>query len=156
MATINPRFALRRVPSSTNWNRISKDGCNLSSAIFRLTEVHPYAEVAAESAEFAGTAAVFWEMHDALFRNHAILSISTIMLIAEKLRLPETMMCHALETGQLRTKVRNDFMGGVRSDVNGTPTFFINGVRHEGAFDLASLMSEIQSCLTPDSHGPSH
>jgi protein-disulfide isomerase len=123
---------------------------------FPLTEVHPYAEVAAESAEFAGTADMFWEMHAALFRNQAILSIPTIMLIAEKLRLPETMLRHALKTGQFKTKVRNDFMGGVRSGVNGTPTFFINGIRHEGAFDLASLTSAIQSHLTADSHGPSH
>jgi protein-disulfide isomerase len=78
------------------------------------------------------------------------------MLIAEKLRLPETMLRHALKTGQFKTKVRNDFMGGVRSGVNGTPTFFINGIRHEGAFDLASLTSAIQSHLTADSHGPSH
>lgn len=119
---------------------------------FPLTEVHPYAEVAAESAEFAGAAGVFWEMHEALFRNQAILSVPTIMLIAEKLRLSETMMRHSLETGQFRSKVRNDFMGGVRSGVNGTPTFFINGVRHEGPFDFASLASAIQSRLTADSH----
>jgi len=119
---------------------------------FPLTEVHPYAEVAAESAEFAGSAGLFWEMHDALFRNQAVLSVPTIMLIAEKLRLPETMLRHALETGQFRSKVRNDFMGGVRSGVNGTPAFFINGVRHEGPFDFASLVSAIQPRLTADSH----
>ena len=119
---------------------------------FPLTKVHPYAEVAAESAEFAGSAGVFWEMHDALFRNEAVLSVPTIMLIAEKLRLPETMLRHDLETGQFRSKVRNDFMGGVRSGVNGTPALFINGVRHEGPFDFASLVSAIQPRLTADSH----
>ncbi|WP_246207335.1 DsbA family protein [Bradyrhizobium rifense] len=119
---------------------------------FPLAEVHPYAEVAAESAEFAGAAGVFWEMHEALFRSQAILSVPTIMRIAEKLRLSETMMRHALETGQFRSNVRNDFMGGVRSGVNGTPTFFINGVRHEGPFDFASLASAIQIRLTADSH----
>jgi protein-disulfide isomerase len=62
------------------------------------------------------------------------------------------MLRRALETGQFRSKVRNDFMGGVRSGVNGTPAFFINGVRHEGPFDFASLVSAIQPRLTADSH----
>ncbi len=74
----------------------------------------------------------------------ARLSITTIFLIGEELGLPEAAMRNALETGQYRNNVRNDFMGGVRSGVNGTPTFFINGVRHDGAYDYASLVSGIQ------------
>jgi protein-disulfide isomerase len=114
---------------------------------FPLTEVHPLAEIAAESAEFAGAAGLFWEMHDALFENQMILSVPTIFMIADKLRLPEVLLRNALETGQYRTKVRNDFMSGVRSGVNGTPTFFVNGVRHDGGYDFASLASAIQSRL---------
>jgi protein-disulfide isomerase len=53
-------------------------------------------------------------------------------------------MRQALETGQYRNKVRSDFMGGVRSGVNGTPTFFINGVRHDGPYDFASLIAGAQ------------
>jgi protein-disulfide isomerase len=79
-------------------------------------------------------------MHDALFENQSRLSITTIFLIGAELGLPETAMRNALETGQYRIKVRNDFMGGVRSGVNGTPAFFINGVRHDGAYDYASLV----------------
>ena len=52
-------------------------------------------------------------------------------------------MRNVLETGQYRNKVRNDFIGGVRSGVNGTPAFFINGVRHDGPYDYASLVSGI-------------
>jgi protein-disulfide isomerase len=111
---------------------------------FPLTEAHPFAEIAAESAEFAGAAGLFWDMHDALFENQSILSVPTILMIADKLRLPEVLLRNALETGQYRTKVRNDFMNGVRSGVNGTPAFFINGVRHDGAYDFASLASAIQ------------
>jgi protein-disulfide isomerase len=59
---------------------------------FPLTEVHPHAEIAAESAEFAGAAGLFWEMHDALFANQSRLSIPTIFLIAEELGLPEIAM----------------------------------------------------------------
>jgi protein-disulfide isomerase len=119
---------------------------------FPLTEVHPLAGIAAESAEFAGAAGLFWEMHDALFENQNILSIPTIFMIADALRLPEALLRNALETGQYADKVRSDFMGGVRSGVNGTPAFFINGVRHDGPYDFASLASAIQLRLTADSH----
>ena len=111
---------------------------------FPLAEIHPHAEIAAESTEFAGAAGLFWEMHDALFENQSRLSITTIFLIGAELGLPETAMRNALETGQYRNKVRSDFMGGVRSGVNGTPAFFINGVRHDGPYDYASLVSAIQ------------
>src|SRR6202000_263262 len=100
---------------------------------------HPLAGVAAESAEFAGAAGLFWDMHDALFENQSILSVPTIFMIAEQLRLPEILLRDALETGKYKAKVRSDFVGGVRSGVNGTPAFFINGVRHDGAYDFASL-----------------
>jgi protein-disulfide isomerase len=110
------------------------------------------AEIAAESAEFAGAAGIFWEMHDALFENQAVLNVPTIFLIAKRLRLPEAMLRIALETGQFRGKVRSDFVDGVRSGVNGTPTFFINGVRHDGPYDFASLASAVQLRLTADSH----
>jgi protein-disulfide isomerase len=117
---------------------------------FPLTEVHPHAEIAAESAEFAGAAGLFWDMHDALFENQSRLSVTTIFLIAEELGLPETALRIALETGHYRNKVRSDFMSGVRSGVNGTPTFFVNGVRHDGAYDYASLVSGIQMRLAAD------
>ena len=119
---------------------------------FPLTEVHPIAEIAAESAEYAGAAGLFWDMHDALFENQSILSISTIFIIADQLRLPQDLLRNALETGQYKSKVRSDFMGGVRSGVNGTPAFFINGVRHDGSYDFASLISAIQLRLAAESH----
>jgi protein-disulfide isomerase len=117
---------------------------------FPLSEMHPYAEIAAESAEFAGAAGLFWDMHDALYENQSILSVPTILLLGVELGLPEAAMRNALETGQYRNKVRSDFLGGVRSGVNGTPTFFINGVRHDGPYDYASLVSGIQMRLAAD------
>jgi protein-disulfide isomerase len=118
---------------------------------FPLTEVHPIADIAAQSAEFAGAAGLFWPMHDALFENQSILSLPTIFAIADKLRLPQTQLRNALESGQYTNKVRSDFMSGVRSGVNGTPAFFINGVRHDGSYDFASLASAIQLRLTAES-----
>ena len=67
---------------------------------FLLTEVHPLAGIAAESAEFAGAAGLFWEMHDALFENQIILSISTIFTNADKNRLPKILLRNALETAR--------------------------------------------------------
>jgi protein-disulfide isomerase len=117
---------------------------------FPMAEVHPHPEIAAESAEFAGAAGLFWDMHDALFVNQSRLSLPTIFLIAEQLGLTETALRNALETGQYRNKVRSEFMGGIRSGLNGTPTFFINGVRHDSGHDYASLVAGIQMRLAAD------
>jgi protein-disulfide isomerase len=111
---------------------------------FPLTEVHPHAEIAAESAEFAGAAGLFWDMHDVLFESQSRLSTTTILLIGAELGFPEAAMRNALETGQFRNKVRGDFIGGIRSGVNGTPIFFINNVRHEGPCDYASPVAGIR------------
>ncbi len=112
---------------------------------FPLAEVHPVAEMAAESAEFAGAQGLFWDMHVALFENHSRLSAATILLIGEELGLSQIALRHALETGRFRNKVRNDFIGGVRSGVNGTPTFFVNEVRYDGPYDYASLVAGIRA-----------
>jgi len=80
--------------------------------------------------------------------NQSRLSLPTIFLIAEQLGLTETALRNALETGRYR-KVRSDFMGGIRSGVNGTPTSF-NGVRHDGGYDYASPVAGIQMRLAAD------
>src|SRR5258705_13568428 len=79
---------------------------------FPLTEIHPHAEIAAESAEFASAAGLFWDMHDALFENQSRLSITTIFLIGAELGVPETAMRNALETGQYRNKGRGGALRG--------------------------------------------
>ena len=84
-------------------------------------------------------------MHDALFVNQ-----SRFFLVDEQLALTEMTLRNALETGQYRNKVRSDFMGGIRSGVNGTPTFFINGVQHDGGCDYASLVAGIRMRLAGD------
>src|ERR1700710_2532972 len=114
---------------------------------FPLSEIHPHAEIAAESAEFAGAAGMFWDMHDALFENQSRLSVPTIFLISEELGLPEPAMRNALETGQFRNKVRSDFVGGIRSGVNGTPAFFINGERYDGLQNFDVLAEAIDTRL---------
>ena len=108
---------------------------------FPLTQVHPHAESAAETAEFAGTHARFWEMHDSLFENQSMLSLPLYIAFAKELGLSEDALADALERGTFRPKVRSDFMGGLQSGVNGTPTFFINGKRLDApASDLAAAI----------------
>ena len=88
-AIMNARIARWHILSSIKFNCIFRDACGSFSVIFSLTEVHPHAEIAAESAEFGGAAGLFWEMHDALFENQSRLSIATIFLIGAALGLPE-------------------------------------------------------------------
>jgi protein-disulfide isomerase len=114
---------------------------------FPLTKLHPHAESAAEVAEFAGAHGRFWEMHDALYENQAEFGVPLYLALAESLGLSPVDLREALETHSFRPKVRRDFSGGIRSGVNGTPTFFINGTRHDGAFEVEALVAAITAAL---------
>lgn len=114
---------------------------------FPLTEVHPLAEPAAECAEFAGDHGRFWDMHDGLFENQPRLSLPLMLALARELHLPSTELEAVLANGTYRPKIQSDFIGGVRSGVNGTPTFFVNGLRHNGSYAYEDLMSSIQELL---------
>ena len=111
---------------------------------FPLIQVHPNAESAAESAEFAGAHGRFWEMHDAIYDNQDRLGLPLLFVLARKLGLSELELQSALESGQYEPKVRADFLGGVRSGVNGTPSFFINGERHDGTYAFDDLVAAIE------------
>jgi protein-disulfide isomerase len=110
---------------------------------FPMSTVHPNAEPAAETAEFAGANGLFWEMHDALFENQDRLGPPLLLALAGALGLSQPALQHALATGTFAPKVRKDFLGGVRSGVNGTPTFFINGRRHDGTYAFEDLVGAI-------------
>jgi protein-disulfide isomerase len=114
---------------------------------FPLGELHPYAQAAAETAEFAGANGRFWEMHDLLFENQRHMSDDLFVRLAQELELPVTTLGRALEDGEFGTRVRDDFRGGVRSGVNGTPTFFINGIRHDGSYEFETLVAAIEQAL---------
>jgi protein-disulfide isomerase len=114
---------------------------------FPLSEMHPYAEPAAETAEFAGAHHKFWEMHDLLYENQDRLDDALLFQLAEQLQLDPEKLRQALAAKEFEPRVRADFRGGVRSGVNGTPTFFINGQRHDGAYDYASLVEAIEGVL---------
>lgn len=115
---------------------------------FPLTQVHPYAEHAAEAAEAASSAGKFWEMHDLIFAHQSALTDRDLERYATQLGLMPGLIADALAAETYKARVREDFMSGVRSGVNGTPTFFINGKPHRGAYDEGSLTAAISDQLS--------
>jgi protein-disulfide isomerase len=99
---------------------------------FPLVEAHPHAERAAEASEAAGAQGRFWEMHDILFRNQFALEDEDLIRYAARIGVDAQRVARELAAGTYARKVRDDFRGGIRSGVNGTPTFFINGLRFDG------------------------
>jgi protein-disulfide isomerase len=114
---------------------------------FPLTQIHLWAEPAAEVAEFAAKHGEFWEMHDLLYENQQSLSGALFALLARSLHLSHTELETSVAEQKCRARIRNDFMSGVRSGVNGTPTFFINGQRHDGSYDFDSLSGAIERAI---------
>jgi protein-disulfide isomerase len=115
---------------------------------FPLTEIHPHAEAAAEAAEFAGAQGHFWEMHDGIFENQPRLNGRLLAELAAGLGLSSEDLTAALEGHEYLPRIKSDFLGGVRSGVNGTPTFFINGVRYDGAPEFEELVEAIDEQLS--------
>ena len=114
---------------------------------FPLIEVHPVAGPAAEAAEFAGSRGRFWKMHQVIFANHQRLNVPLLIALAAQLDLSPIELRDALASGTFVAKVRSDFIGGVRSGVNGTPTFFVNGVRHDSPYGAADLPKAINRAI---------
>jgi protein-disulfide isomerase len=110
---------------------------------FPLKTVHPQAEDAAEAAEAAGAQGKFWEMHDYLYEHQAHLDDRHLREYAARVGLDTSRFARDLETHAFAGRVQEDFRSGVRSGVNGTPTFFINGSRHDGPWDLETLTRAI-------------
>jgi protein-disulfide isomerase len=114
---------------------------------FPLTSVHPFAEQAAETTEFASTQGLFWQMHGLLYENQLRLNVPTLLASAQALGLSEATLEAALANQTYAPKVQEYFLGGVRSGVNGTPAFFIQGVRHDGSYDYESLVATVSAAI---------
>jgi len=112
---------------------------------FPLNEIHPYAFKAAETAEFAAGHNKFWEMHDLLFEHQQALSDRLFADLGHRLKLDTAQLAQSLKSGEFSDRVQADFSGGVRSGVNGTPTFFINGERHDDNFEMETLARAIRA-----------
>ena len=124
-------------------------GCGSCSATSRWPRSTPTPPRAAEAAEAAGAQGKFWEMHDLLFEHQDALEDDDLLAYAAELGLDLDRFQLDLARARPRRRVREDFMSGVRSGVNGTPTFFINGRRHDGNWDLASLTEAVTLAASP-------
>ena len=111
---------------------------------FPITTSHPHAEQAAEAAESAASQGKFWEMHDTLYENQRRLGDADLHTYAEQLGLDLDAFERDLTEHVHAARVHEDFIGGVRSGVNGTPTFYINGTRHDDSYDLDTLLAALK------------
>ncbi|HEV3029781.1 MAG TPA: thioredoxin domain-containing protein [Planctomycetota bacterium] len=114
---------------------------------FPLNNMHPHAEHAAEAAETAAAQGKFWEMHDWIFEHQDSLEDGDLLQAAESLRLDAKLFLKEMQSGAHLARVKEDFMSGMRSGVNGTPTFFINGVRHNGAPSYEDLLAALTEAV---------
>jgi protein-disulfide isomerase len=109
-----------------------------------LNDVHPRTQLAAEAAEAAADQGAFWEMHDLLLVNQDALGPSDLIAYAEQLGLDIEGFTNALRTHAGAARVAEDVDSADLSGVSGTPTFFINGRRHYGAYDTATLSAAVR------------
>jgi protein-disulfide isomerase len=111
---------------------------------FPISTSHPHAEQAAEAAEAAATQGRFWQMHDVLYENQQRLGDEDLRSYAEQLGLEVEPFDRELTEHVHAARVHEDFMSGVRSGVNGTPTFYINGSRHDDSYDVETLLAALE------------
>ena len=112
---------------------------------FPLSQAHPHAQHAAEAAESAGAQGKFWDMHDRLFERQFALEDADLIAYAGELGLDRARVARELAGHTYEEWVQEDFRSGVRSGVNGTPTFYINGSRHDSSWDADTLTAAIEA-----------
>jgi protein-disulfide isomerase len=117
---------------------------------FPITTSHPHAEQAAEAAEAAAAQGRFWRMHDLPYENQGRLRDQDLRAYAEQLGLDLELFDQELADHVHAERVREDFMSGVRSGVNGTPTFYINGVRHDDSYEIETLLAALEQAAAQD------
>ena len=130
--------------------RLQKELGNKLRFVFRnfpLTESHPFALAAAEAAEAAAILGKFWEMHDFIYEHQTQLSPEALAEWAHQLGLSDEKLEKALERPEIDKRIKEDRSSGIRSGVNGTPTFYINGIRHDDAPDYETLMAALEAQL---------
>ncbi|MCB0047351.1 MAG: thioredoxin domain-containing protein [Caldilineaceae bacterium] len=110
---------------------------------FPLAQMHVHALKAAEAAEIAREYGKFWAMHDLLYEHQDRLDRTSLLGYARQLGIDESEFARKLDADEKADRIKEEFMGGVNSGVNGTPSFFINGVKYENSWDYESLKEAI-------------
>ena len=114
---------------------------------FPLTNIHVDAQRAAEAAEWAASLGAFWPMHDSLYADREHLTARDILARASALGLDPLALEQAWVHHTFIARVKEDFLSGIKSGVSGTPTFFINGVLHEGEWTVEALTRAAEEAL---------
>jgi protein-disulfide isomerase len=123
---------------------------------FSLNEIHPHAQLAAESAVSAGEQGRFWQMHDTLFRHRNALELDDLLDYAQSIGCDPTRVAAELAAGTHTARVLNDARGGLRSGVRGTPAFFVNGVRYDGPWADPTVFIGLLSHTATLAHAMAH
>lgn len=110
---------------------------------FPLTSMHPFALDAARAAEAAGLQGKFWEMHDIIYEHQQSLDPESLVAYAATLKLDLAKFDRDLRAPEVDQKIELDLFGGARSGVNGTPSFFINGVKYDGDWSYPWLLNAL-------------
>lgn len=114
---------------------------------FPLSNMHEHAMNAALAAETAGGMGQFWEMHDLLFENQNALGDSHLLNYARELGLNIKKFESDFSNPKYGEKIEEDIESGLRSGVNGTPSFFVNGKKYEGGYSAEDIIEYLQSVL---------
>ncbi len=112
---------------------------------FPLTEIHPHALHAALAAEGAAAQGIFWEMHDYIFHHQHTLADADLEHFAEAVGLDLQQYRRDMREQRGLARIEEDVEGGERSGVQGTPTFFINGILYRGAWEHDALLAALQA-----------
>jgi Na+/H+ antiporter NhaA len=110
-----------------------------------LNDVHPHAQLAAEASEAAAAQGAFWELHDLLLDHQDALEPEDLIGYAERLDLDVEQFASDLRERSGAARVADDVDSGDLSGVSGTPTFFVNGRRHYGAYDIETLSAAVRA-----------
>ena len=127
--------------------RLAGDDLRFVYRHFPLTRKHPHALEAAEAAEAAGVQGKFWEMHDLLIEHYWQLTRPDLLRYATELELDVEAFNQALEARTYQPNVREDYVGGVESGADGTPTFYLNGVRYDDWYELPAFRQAVMEAV---------
>jgi protein-disulfide isomerase len=127
--------------------RVFTDSLRFVFRNFPLANVHPHAERAAEVAEAVAVQGHFWALHDLIYEHQEDLSDEALLIYAERVGADIGRVAKLIEGGGPSGRVQRDLESGLRSGVNGTPAFFVNGRRYDGSWDYETLSEHLRRVL---------
>jgi len=140
-------YCRRAYPIIKELQRIEGDRLKFVFRNFPLSQIHQHALHAAYAVQAADKQGKFWEMHDMLFENQYALEDQNLINYAQSLNLDIQQFIQDMKSEEIIKKIKEDFLSGARSGVNGTPTFFINGIRFDKPYELSYLQEAVESVV---------